>query len=576
MKNTALKVLLIMTVISSIFLCVLLFVLFHKGEGDGDGVSKLKEFQERYDEHQTDSKTIAPQVYTDFSVLEGTEGLYDSARHTQVYERIEALKRDGAYTGDNPLVIYNPYGVNAFSAYVYFSTAVPVKVSYRVSVQTDIPTFAAKCNSTEEYATEHEYLILGLSPEQSNRVSLVMEDAEGNSGVRTFYVTAGSQAGAGKTKLDVGKGTSEAKLSEGLFVHFGNYSEGREAIQLYDNEGALRSEFPLLSGSAKRLLFFENRMYYNISDTQFAVMDCFGRVERVYSVDGYTIGKDYCLDEAQKKLLVLATKDAEEGKTPTVDDRVISVDLISGEVNEVVDMGVLLSEYKDICEANDEGILNWLGLNSIQLWDETGMLLGAREPSAAFKVKDIYGIPMLDYIIGEEAVFADTGYEGHLLTKEEEFEGFAGANTFTCVREEGMPEGVYYLYLYDNHIAGAEGRPELDYSEVAEGLGTTLKKGTNSYFCRYSVNETSRTWEQLEMTPVDYSGYYGSAQLTGDNHLITDTAGRFAYSEYDEDRVLIRKYTTAGSKYLERVMKYDFKGFFFAGDVSETIAATEE
>lgn len=576
MKNTALKILLIMTIVSSIFLCVLLVVLFNKGEGEGDGVSKLKEFQDRYDERQTDSKTIAPQVYVDFSDLEGTEELYDTDRHTQVFERIEALKRDGAYTKDNPLVVYNPYGTNAFSAYVYFTTTIPEKVSYRISVQEDIPTFTASCRGGESYTTEHEYLLVGLSPELSNRVSLVMEDEEGNSSVRTFYVTTGSQFGAGKLKLDVGKGVSEAKLLDGLFAHFGNRSEGRETVQLYDNDGVLRSEFPLLNGSAKRLLFFEDRVYYNISDTQFVAMNSFGRADRVYSIEGYTIGKDFCLDEGQKKLLVLASKNTAEGKVPTYDDYLLSVDLISGEVKEVLDMGLLLNEYKDLCEENVEGELNWLGLNSIQMWDDSSVLLGAREPSAAFKVKDIYGIPMLDYIIGEEAVFEDTGYEGYLLSKEEEFEGFAGANTFTVVREEGMPEGVYYLYLYDNHIAGAECRPEFDYSDMASDLGSSLKKGTNSFFCRYSVNEVSRTWEQLEVTPVDYSGYYGGAQLTGDNHLIADTAGRFTYSEYDENRVLIRKFTTAGAKYLERVFKYDFEGFFFAGDGDASLPVTEE
>ena len=575
MKNTALKVLLIMTVISSIFLCVLLVILFKKGDGEGDGVSKLKEFQERYEEHRTDSKTIAPRVYTDFSVLEGMEKLYDTGRHSEVKERVEALKREGGYSKENPLVIYNPYGVNVSSVYVYFTTGTPVKVSYRISVQEDIPTFSAQCYATEEYGTEHEYLLVGLMADQSNRVALVMEDEEGNSSVRTFYVTAGSLLGTGKTKLDVGKGVSEGKPSEGLFAHFGNRSEGRETIQLYDNEGVLRSEFPLLDGSAKRLLFYEERMYYNCSDTQFVAMDRFGRVERVYSIEGYTIGKDFCLDEEQMKLLVLASKNPEEGKTPTTDDYLLSVDLISGEVNMVLDMGVLLNEYRDVCEKNEEGEFPWLGLNSVQVLETGGVLLGAREPSAAFKVKDIYGIPVLDYIIGEEVMFEGTGYEGHLLTKEEDFEGFAGANTFTCIREEGMPEGVYYLYLYDNHISGAECRPELDYSEIASGLGSTMKKGTNSYFCRYSVNEISRTWELLEATPVDYSGYYGSGQLTADNHLITDTAGRFAYSEYDENRVLIRKYTTAGTNYLERVFKYDFKGFFFAGTLSTKEPVTE-
>lgn len=567
LKNTALKVLLAMTIISSLFLCLLLFLLLKRGNGDGKNVSKLKEFQEQYEAHNTDSKTIAPFVYQDFSNTDSTEGLYDTVRHTGVYERIESLKRDGGYTEENPLVIYNPYGVNAHSVYVHFKTQSPVKVSYRVSVQKDgIPTFNAQCYAEEAYSTEHEYLLLGLTAEQSNRVSLVLEDEEGNHCVRTFYVTAGRRFGIGNEILDVVRGSSTEALSDGLFAHFGNATGTKEAIQLYDNDGILRGEFPLLSGSAKRILFYENRMYYNISDTQIAAINRFGRSERVYSLDGYTIGADYCLDEAQKKLLVLASKNGTGDAAVSVNDILLSVDLISGEVKELLDMGVVLREYKEICKKNEDGVLDWLGLNSVQMWNETGVLLGARETSSAFKVKDIYGIPMLEYIIGEEAMFAGTGYEGSLLTKEDDFEAFVGANTFTCVKEELMPSGVYELYLYDNHVAGTESRPEFDYDEMASDLGSSMKKGENSFFCRYLVNETARTWELLEATPVDYSGYFGSAQITKDGHLITDTAGRFAYSEFDEERVLIRKYTAAGTECLARVFKYDFKGFYFASE----------
>jgi len=566
LKNTAMKVLLIITIISSLFLCLLLFLLLKGGKEKGEAISKLQQFQEQYELRQTDTKTIAPEVYRDFSKTSefAAEDYYDTARHTQVYERIEALKRDGGYTKDNPLVIWNPYGVNAHSVYVYFQTELPAKASYRISVQEDgITTFASSCYGTDTYATEHEYLLIGLSAGCSNRVSLVLEDKEGNHSVRNFYVTAGDRYGIGNVVLDVAKGSSSASLSDGLYVHFGNVNGSKEAVQMYDNDGILRSEFPVLEGSAKRFLFFEGKVYFNCSDTQIVALDSFGRAERVYKVTGYTIGEDYCLDESKRKILVLASKNAKEGKVPSVDDILLSVDLESGDVTELVDMGLILSEYKAICKKNDEGVLNWLGLNSVQLWNDTGVLLGARETSAAFKVKDIYGIPMLDYIIGSEQMFDGTGYESDLLIRNGDFEAFAGANTFTCVKDEQMPSGVYELYLYDNHIAGAEGRPEFDYTGMAENLGTTLKKGTASYFSRYLVNETARTWELLETVSLDYSGYRGSAQVTEDGHLITVTAGRFAYSEFDGGNKLIRKYTASGTEYLSRVFKYDFKGFFF-------------
>lgn len=564
--NKALKVLLGMTIVSAILLCALLVMLINKGNGQKQE-SKLKEFQEQYDERNTDTKTIAPVVYTDFSKDVEEDMLYDTDRHTQVYERIEALKRNGSYTKDAPLVIYNPYGINAHSVYVYFTTAVPMKSSYRVSVTAgEIPTFDGQCNDKEEYTTIHEYLLIGLTAEASNRISLSMEDKEGNACVRTFYVTAGSRMGIGNQKLDVERGTSQAAPAAGMFVHFGNVSGTKEAIQIYDNDGILRSEFPVIEGLGKRMLFHEDLLYFNCSEKEIVGIDRFGRAKRVYSTGTYTMGEDFCLDTTAQKLLVLASKAPAEGKTASVNDILISVDLVSGEVKELLDMGILLDEYKAGCVKNEAGVLDWLGLNSIQKWDDTGVLLGAREASAAIKVKDVYGIPMLDYIVGDRGMFAGTGYENHVLTKEGSFQSFFGANTFTCVKEEGMPSGVYALYLYDNHIAGTESRPELDYSVMGKKLGSSLKKGTESYFCKYVVNETARTWEQTEEFVLDYSGYKGSAQLTPEGHLVTDTAARFAYSEFDENRTLIRKYTAAGTEYLGRVFKYDFDGFFFAGE----------
>lgn len=580
MKNTAVKVLLVMTIISAGFLCVLLYLVANRGSGSGEGgKSRLEEYQEQYDKHATDSMTIAPEVYFDFSKLESNENLYDTARHTEVYDRIEALKDAKEYTEDSPLVIWNPYGVNTLSLYVYFETDVPMTASYRISPQQDeIPTFSAVPEGGAEYTKSHEYLLVGLATEQSNRVTVTLRDEEGNDKVRTFWVTVGSLLGTESKKLDVRKSTSTAGLSEGYYAHLGNETGEKETVLLYDNDGVLRGEIPILSGSSKRLLFFEDRMYFNISDTQIAALDRFGRAEHVYTLEGYTIGHDYILDEAQKKLLVLASKAGEGEAAKGVNDRVVSVDLISGEVKEVLDMGILLKEYKEACEPTEEGVLEWLNLNSIQLMEKEGVLLASRETSSVFKVIDLYGVPVLEYIIGEPLLWTDTGYENLLLAKDGSFDSFFGANTVTYGREELMSSNMYTLYLYDNHIGGTDSRPEFDYSTVASDLGTSLKKGTASYFRKFLVNELEGTWQEQEVTELDYSGYAGSAQVLENGNLLTVTAGRFTYNEYDSERNLIRTYISAGEEYLARVFKYDFKDFYFEGDstVKNAEAADEK
>ena len=126
-----------------------------------------------------------------------------------------------------------------------------------------------------------------------------------------------------------------------------------------------------------------------------------------------------------------------------------------------------------------------------------------------------------------------------------------------------MPEGVYTLYLFDNHIAGTESRPEFDYSGLDKDLGTGMKKGTTSYYCRYVVDETGRTWQETERIPLDYSGYYGGVQQLSDGHLVVTTAARFKYTELDSAKNPIVTFTATGTECLKRVFKYDFSGFYF-------------
>ena len=563
MKDAFLKVLLIITIISSLFLCGLLFLLSKKGNTGEKTPSKLKEFQQKYEEHPSDTMTISPDVYMDFSDSEDLAHLYDPVRHTEVADRLLALKHSGAYTMDAPLVVCNPYGTNPLSLYVYFKTENPVKASYRISLQGGaLSTFSAGCFSEEPYATEHEYLLLGLS-KGVNRVSLSLMDESGNTSVRNFYVTVEKTFGQEREKLSTARGEGSGTLGEGLYVHFGNRIAGKSMVLFYDNEGALRGEIPLLSGDCRRFLFLDNRVYFNISDTQLAVMDRFGRVERVFTVEGYTIGKDYCADATGTRLFLLASKTGEQAAAEGTNDRVMVLDLASGACSELLNMGTLLSEYKEECKENVEGVLEWLTLNSIQVIGENSLLLGAREPSAVIKVTDLDTVPVLSYLIGDMVYFAGTGYEGELFTKNNDFESFFGVNTVTVEESEELRKGFYSLYLLDNHIGVCDSRDELALSEAGTELGSSMKKGTSSYFCRFLVNETARTVEQTECVPLTYSGYEGSVQLLPNGNLLSDCAGRFTYSEYNADRELLCSFTATGDSYLGRVFKYEFKGFYF-------------
>ena len=206
--------------------------------------------------------------------------------------------------------------------------------------------------------------------------------------------------------------------------------------------------------------------------------------------------------------------------------------------------------------------MDWAHVNTIQWLGNGEILLSLREASAIVKVEDIYGIPVLDYIIADPLIFEGSGYESDVLEKESKFDSQMGQHTVTYVKDKTLPRGMYYLYLFNNNIGVMKSRPDFDVQSLGKDLGTTLKKGTTSYYYRYLVNESTKTYELVDSFAVPYSGYVSSAQEIGD-HILVDVGGRFAYYEYDANKQLIRGFKSAGEDYLYRVYKYDFEGFYF-------------
>ena len=61
---------------------------------------------------------------------------------------------------------------------------------------------------------------------------------------------------------------------------------------------------------------------------------------------------------------------------------------------------------------------------------------------------------------------------------------------------------------------------------------------------------------------VPYSGYVSSAQNLETNTVI-DSGFKGLFAEYDKDHELIASYTMNVEKFIYRVYKYNFDGFYF-------------
>lgn len=474
--------------------------------------------------------------------------------------QIEEQKSAQEYTIEDPLLIADPYGTNTTGLYIYFTTDTPTELSYTVSAD-GYEDFTETVSGG--YLTEHEHLLVGMIPGETNTITLVASDESGSeAGTDTFEYTAPELLGDEENvQLDVTDGESTAPLSDGYYTMLGNRTEEDneqvDFILIYDNNGTLRSEIPIRSYRSCRLLFEGNTMYYSTSADEIAALDSTGRITRLYDTGDYKLHHDYIFG-SRNDFLVLAT----DTRSDTAEDRIISIDRDSGDVTELIDLADLFPEYFDSLEI-DEDDFDWMHINSLCLTDEDTLIISSRETSSIIKISGIYDSPSMDYLISSDQFWDGTGYEDLLLEQVGDFTLQAGQHCVTYESSDELADGQYYLMMYNNNNATISTR-DYDYESDANYDGTySGTKGEESYYYQYLVDENAGTFTLTDSLPVTYSGYVSSVQQLGD-HLLVDSGSAFEASEFDGDHNLIQTLSGSGATWWYRVFKYDYSGYWFS------------
>lgn len=491
--------------------------------------------------------------------------IYTTEYQEAVKKRLETAKESGTYTTEKMLVEQNPFGTNTLSLYVYFATEEPVSVSYVVSVpDSEIADFGGKVNQEETYTTEHEFQVIGLIPDMENTITFTLEAEDGTITTASCKYKMGSLAGEEEVQLKQTAGqtdvSSQISLPDsGLYVILGNDSDDVDFMYYYDENGTISGEVPLIGYRSHRLVFENDRMYYSISETKIAAVNELGMVEQVYDLGNYQLHHDYVFDD-DGNLLILAT---DTGKQ-TVEDCVLKLNPSTGEVSCILDLEDLLGDYKESLGMDQED-LDWVHINTIQWMGEDSILLSSRETSTILKIQNLNTAPEIAYMIGEESFWEGTGYENLLLTKDESngsFSSAGGQHTVTYVTDDSLPDGQYYLYLFNNNLGYSESRPDYDWSQIDQ-IATDLSSGTTSYYYKYKVDENAGTYTLVQSFEVPFSGYVSSVQECEDTILV-DSGMQGLIGEYKEDGTLVKQFQMNLSKYyIYRVYKYDFSGYLF-------------
>ena len=503
---------------------------------------------------------------------------YNVEKQAAIKDQLDAEYAADSYDETTPFVKADPFGTDTLSCYVRFATADPVTVSYEVAGRkktSDSPKVAAFSRTPrggDTLATEHEFKVIGLIPGHKNTVTLTCTAQDGSSRTSTFTVKTSALKGEEEERLAVTAGESNTPLADGLFTILGNDSSKLDFMYLYDNAGQIRGEVPIIGYRSHRLLFpGDGSMIMSVSTTKMAQINAIGQVINVWSTGDYELHHDYAFDD-DGNLLVLASHagseadldvdraaDKDKGERVNVEDLIIKIDVTTGDVSLVVDLGDIFPDLKASAKVAQDGDLDWIHINTIQWLGGGTVLLSSRETSTVIKLTDIYGTPTVDWLMGSSDFWAGSGLEDKLLQAQGDFSLNAGQHSVTYLpSSDTVTTGRYQVLLYDNNFGAAESYPKFDWGQLGAAVVTDYSKGTHSFGRIFTVDETARTYELQEQIAVPFSGYVSSAQRVGNSNSMLVASGQAkTFTEYDCYGLPIATYEMEAEKYIYRVYKYE-------------------
>ena len=489
--------------------------------------------------------------------FENEKEIYDVKKSAQIREELERMKKKNTYSIDRPLWAYNPFGTNELSLYLYFKTAVGYSVKYTVHVEEkEIPDFTRNLYSNKgECIEEHEYLITGLVPGVKNYILISLYDAKGNMEKQVIYsIKPSISEDSIQTRLSGIEGKSAKKLANGLYFFLG------KDIYVYDNSGVLRGVLPRVNSSTANLLLVENQMVYNYTDNAFAFVDNLGQVHKTYTLDGYKIAGDFTYD-GYGNLFVLASSN----KAETTKDRIVTVNLKDGEQKERVDFAKIFPDMKKKASKGNEDKLNWLNLNSIAMVGSDSVVVSSKELSSIIKLSSLNSVrPSVDYILSQDTVWKDSGYEDLLYAKttleegDKLFKSQFGQSSLAIVKDIAPEQ--YYITMFNHNYGNSSTRKDINWSEV-EGVGTAEEEGSASKYYKYYVDEEEAAYMLSDSFNVLYSRE-GSA-FAYEDHLVVNVSDAKKMLEYDSDGRVIRGLSYKETVKPAKIQKQNMKKFWY-------------
>ena len=475
----------------------------------------------------------------------GAADIYSVNHTTQIKSQLQRMQSKKEYTFKEPLLSYNPYGTNTCGLYIYFETEGKGYLKYTVSVPNEnIPDFTRTMKENAVNGKNaYEYLLTGLIPGMENYVRLRLMSDDGREVETVVYkINMPASLYGNPSSVACNYAGEPKSVSNGLYYMYGC---GSASIPAYDNAGFLREEIPLIEDNAVGIVIGEAGMYVAPSGGCVAKLSATGEVLSVVSTTGYTItsGVDY---NGMGQIMCVAGRQDRK----TTGDVIISVDMETGQVNEVTDFRKLLRRYyKLYAKANKKA--DWLGINSMVFFDKQDVIVSAGGISSIIKIDNVTSKnPVVNYIIGDKNTWESAGMADKLLAKsdEKEDENTDGSGENSESGGEGAANDVKIDNILEKSAAGNEpfGNPQnqigaipyvnAEIENAVDESGNFVpvtsyylstvsgNDGASSEYWRYKIDEEGRTCALTRLQAVSPVSAGASLCQSGVNYVVCDRA----------------------------------------------------
>ncbi len=498
-----------------------------------------------------------------------TPELYQTATQQARHEALRAKKAERAWSPNEPLLVLDPYGTTRTGLYVYLESGTSGSLTFTASAPTTADFTRTAANHAE--TTGFEGLVIGLVPGAHSTLTLTWTPDEGGPVSGQIRIKAPTPASQYATALAADIAAPEA-LTPGLFAMSGITSLSNNTY-LMDNTGTMRAEVAGTDVEEHHFVVEGDRIVTTTGSRQVSVLDALGHAGTIIDLGDQIAHHDlWVVDDMA---YVLTSKDGSSRS----EDRVTRVDLSAGEAEEILDLKDVFPEYEKLAHARSDGGLgdpaatgkDWIHLNTIQVLDGI-MYLSSRETSTIIALDgalDRDARPTVRWMLGAEALWKGTGYDDHFLRAEGTPIGNAGQHSVHRVDDPALPDGQFYLEMFNNNYWYLGTRLAQDWEDAGPANASTDEMEGTSHLLRYLVDENAGTYREDLVVDVPYSSVVSNVFRLGtgriDQNAVVNSGKAKEFSERAADGTVLGSFRYDASNLGYRVYKDTFEGFWFAG-----------